>query len=217
MYQAIVFDLGNVLLEISFKRVCRYWADITGRDPQELYASFPRDEIFTGFEKGEISPEIFRRHVMTKMGCSMNTMEFDNGWNAIFVGPVPGIESVLVQLKKRYRLVGLSNTNPIHAAWWQAPYGALVARLERLFVSHEIGTRKPEPRAYEIVLDYLGLRPEEVIFIDDTEENVIASEQLGIKGLVMQTTPKLVRDLRELGIPITLPPDGEIFSKRSSA
>lgn len=217
MYKAIIFDLGNVLLEISFIRVCRYWAGITGRDPQELYASFPEDEIFIGFEKGEVSPEVFRRHVMTKMGCSMSTAEFDNGWNSIFIGPVPGIQIVLTQLQKRYRLVGLSNTNPIHAAWWQAPYGALIAMLEQLFVSHEIGVRKPDSRAYEIVLDYLGLKPEETIFIDDKAENVNAAKQLGIKGLIMESTPKLVGDLRELGIPVVLSPDGEFPTQRSSA
>lgn len=220
MYQAIIFDLGNVLLEISFKRVCRYWAGISGCDPQELYTNFPRDEVFAGFEKGQVGPELFRNHVMTKLGCTMSATEFDNGWNAIFVRPVPGIQSVLDQLKKRYRLVGLSNTNPIHAAWWQAPYGSLIAMLERLFVSHEIGVRKPEPQAYEKVLEYLKLRPEEVIFIDDTPENVNAANQLGIKGLIMQSTSRLVRDLRELGISVALSPEGgsqaEKFPARQS-
>lgn len=217
MYQAIIFDLGNVLLEISFIRVCRYWAGITGHDPQELYANFPEDDIFAGFEKGQVSPEVFRHHVMMKMGCSMNDTEFDNGWNSIFVGPVPGIQTVMAQFKKSYRLVGLSNTNSIHAAWWQAPYGSLTGMLERLFVSHEIGVRKPDPRAYEIVLDYLKLRPEATIFIDDKEENVDAANRLGIKGLVMKSLPKLICDLRKLGIPVTLPPDRECLSHAQSS
>ena len=50
------------------------------------------------------------------------------------------------------------------------------------FASHEIGFVKPERAAFEYVVEHLGVRPEEIVFLDDAEPNTVAARDIGIQG-----------------------------------
>jgi glucose-1-phosphatase len=209
MYQAIIFDLGNVLINISYPRIFDYWSQVTGRKLDD--AQGVKSEIIDGeemrFEVGQISAADFRRNVAAKIGFKINDSDFDKGWNNIFVGINPGIELVLKRLKPEYRLVGLSNTNQIHTDMWRKQYPEITKYFEKFFCSHEIGRRKPNADAFQIVLDYLQLAPVEVIFIDDNHANVEGANRLGITGILMQSAPQLVTDLHNLGIKVDRQPE----------
>jgi putative hydrolase of the HAD superfamily len=53
-----------------------------------------------------------------------------------------------------------------------------------------VGIRKPDPGIYELTLERLGLRGEEVVFVDDLEHNVEAARALGMAGVVFTSTPQ---------------------------
>ena len=99
-YRAIIFDIGNVVINFSIDNIFKYWAHITGVPAQELKSNFDYD-IFCKFEKGEIRPSVFRRFVLEKLNVQMSDAQFDKGWNSIYVNAVPGIESVLQNLKQQ--------------------------------------------------------------------------------------------------------------------
>lgn len=202
MYKAIIFDLGNVLLQISYPRILEYWSGVSGKKLTEIpgLKEDVIDEEEMRFEVNQISAVEFRRNVASRMGFQMSDQDFDKGWNNIFVGITPGIEQVLAQLKPKYRLVGLSNTNSIHTGMWKREYPRIPAYFEKFFCSHELGCRKPDVEAFRIVLDYLQLPPQEVIFIDDNRTNVDAAVHLGVTGIIMQSTAKLVNDFGRFGI-----------------
>ena len=62
------------------------------------------------------------------------------------------------------------------------------------------GFRKPSPEAYAAVLGHLGVSPEDVVFIDDREVNVVAAEAAGMQGLLFRDAPQLEQSLREKGL-----------------
>ena len=72
-------------------------------------------------------------------------------------------------------------------------------------VSFRAGKTKPSPDMYRLFLDTCGLRAEECVFVDDTEENVLAAEALGFTGLVFISYEKLLEDLRGLGASFRVP------------
>lgn len=204
MYKALIFDLGNVLVSISHPLILEYWSQITGKqftDITKYKAIIDAEEQL--LEAGRITPTEFRERVTVKMDMSIDASEFDKGWNRIFTGINPGVEAVLAQLQPNYRLVCLSNTNVIHAFEWRKNYSQVTGYFEKIFCSHEISCRKPEREAFQIVLDYLKLPPEEVVFIDDNRANVAGAEKLGITTILMKSVGQLVNDLNQLGISVT--------------
>ncbi len=69
-----------------------------------------------------------------------------------------------------------------------------------VILSHEVGYRKPDAKIYEITLNKLGVKPKEVIFVDDSEENVTAAEKLGMKGIVIENAVQLQKELKKFEI-----------------
>jgi len=190
--RAAVFDLGGVVIEIFMDRTVRAWAEATGLEPEAIRGRL--EDLPTGqagrtayhrFERGEIDAETFRRGVCERLGRRMSREAFDRGWNALLGGPLEGAEALLESLAQRLRLVLLTNTNCVHAASWRRTCRKVLAPLERVFVSYEIGHRKPEPECFSVVLEYLGLAPEEVAYFDDLEENVRAAAGLGMIARVV--------------------------------
>ena len=86
--------------------------------------------------------------------------------------------------EKKYQLILLSNTNELHINWIKdnvSFYEDFKNSFDAFYLSHEINLRKPNPDIYQFVLDAHGLKAEDTLFIDDTEENTVTASQLGIQ------------------------------------
>ena len=201
-YRAIIFDCGGVIFDFSPDNVFKHWATVSNKDPNTLEQKFKFSEVYYRFERGEIDPAAFREHTMNMLGLTINDEDFDRGWNNLHGELVPGIEELLHDLQEDYRLVALTNTNEIHAEKWQIVCRPLLHYFEKVFSSHEIHARKPERNAYEIVLKYLDLAPDEVIFLDDNPEYVRAAADLQIKTIHVTSFKQMVSDLKKLGVEV---------------
>lgn len=80
--------------------------------------------------------------------------------------------------------------------------GGLEKIFDPLLVSSEIKASKPWPEAYKIFAERMGCRPEEIIFIDDSEKNIVNARELGFAGIVFTDYKSLVIELSKLGIEI---------------
>lgn len=200
--KAAVFDLGNVVLRIDISRIPLRLAELTAGDPREIATTLMADPWCFRLEAGEVSPQDFHRHLQETIG-PMSYADFFEAWNSLFQGLIDGIAPLLTAARKNLRLVALTNTNAPHAQRWQALYADTLKVFEQVFMSHEIGLRKPDPRCFQAVLDYLNLPPEEVVFVDDTPGHVEAAVSMGMRGIVAVSPSQIARDLRELGVLLT--------------
>jgi len=198
--EAIIFDLGGVLAPLSFDRSMETLAAHTGLEAREIYVRLSGDDSIEMFERDEITAEQYRAHLCKLLGADLTHEQFVDGWNSMFLEPLPDIEPLVRRLKRRCRLVVLSNTNRTHAEVWMAMYRDILNHFEKIFVSHEIRARKPEPESFTMVLDYLGLEPARVLFIDDLEVNVEAARTLGIRGVVASNPGEIIRGLKNVGL-----------------
>jgi putative hydrolase of the HAD superfamily len=201
-YKALIFDLGNVVFNISFDKMFDCWAKVGGCEISRIKERFEFDEMYYQFEKGEIEPDVYRKYLLEKLGLQLSDTEFDNGWNELCLDLVPGIEHLLQSMRQSFRLISLTNTNEIHTQKWRAKYASVLSNFERIFCSHEIHARKPEKEAYEFVLGYLKEEPPSVLFLDDKEENVVDAIECGMKGIIVNSTKQVIEDLNKLGINI---------------
>ena len=201
-YRAIIFDCGGVLFDFSPDKVFDYWAQVSGTDANVLSHRFVFGEIYHQFERGELDASAFRKQILNMLEIDITDEDFDEGWNCLYGDIIPGIEQVLQHLKRQYRLVALTNTNEIHARKWRTMCASLVCLFEKVFSSHEIHARKPEPKVYETVLKYLGLQPEHVIFLDDNPEYVRAASRMNITSIQVTSLVQMIGELTALGVKI---------------
>jgi len=197
-YEALIFDLGKVVFDLSFDKVFQFWASASGQKAETLKGKFQFNEFFDEFEKGEISDATFRAEISQHLSLKLSHNVFDEGWCSLYLDVYEGINELLSGLKKQYKLVALTNTNSIHAQTWKTKYRESLGHFDKVFCSHELRTRKPERRAYQSVLDYLQIKPQRTIFLDDSPINIVGAAQLGIQTILVESQQQMRTDLRKM-------------------
>ncbi|KAB8310572.1 glucose-1-phosphatase [Erwinia endophytica] len=179
-----IFDLGNVIVDIDFNRVLGVWSDL-GRVPlATLQNHFTLGESFHRHERGEISDEDFAAQTCDELDLALSFEQFTAGWQAIFVGVRQDVLQIMKMLRDRgERVVILSNTNALHCSFWPALYPEVQSAADKLYLSQEMGMRKPEARIYQQVLYEEGFTAEQTIFFDDNLENIEGARALGIQSI----------------------------------
>ena len=199
-YKAIIFDLGGVVINVKMDKIFDYWAKETGYNANYVKQIFESKDIFDRFERGEISPANYKESISCKLGLEMSEDKFYNVWNDVFNDLDPRIADLLYNLKSKLRLVVLTNTNEIHGDRWKNKYKYILKNFEKIFCSYEINARKPEKKAYEIVINYLNIKPNFILFLDDKVENVKVASSLGLKGILVKSTEQMINSLNKLGL-----------------
>ncbi len=184
--QALVFDLGNVLIEIDFMRCVRYWSRRARVHSAQIITRFRMDRHYEAFERGHLSPEAYFGILRRQLGIQLDDAEMAAGWNRIILDEKPGIRACMLQLKRHVPLYILTNTNTVHAAEWGARHLSLLEHFDQVFVSSLMGCRKPDAAAYQFVLTHIGVPADEVLFLDDTLENVQGAAAAGMQAVHAQ-------------------------------
>jgi len=198
---AAVFDLGGVIIDVHEQRPPGLWAASAGVCERDVARLYHNDTQYKLLACGKISMADYHRHIADRIGGPLSFEQFVDGWNAVLGGPLPGAQQLIAQLAGHVRLIVLSNTTACHTSVWSVTLADVLTHFERLFLSHEMGVRKPQPGSFRCVLDYLDLPPEQVAMIDDKPENISAAEALGMKGIVARGAESISRGLAELGLP----------------
>ncbi|MEJ2131404.1 MAG: HAD-IA family hydrolase, partial [Gammaproteobacteria bacterium] len=172
MTSAVLFDLGNVVFRIDFMRAFSVWAEHSGVASDELLGRFRGGESYRQFERGELDEASYFAALAKELDIPLSREQLVYGWNAIYTGALPGLASRLCALGERLPIFAFTNTNATHQAVWQALYGELLTPFRKIYVSSEIGMRKPEPEAFRWVAEDMGTPPSEVLFLDDHTDNV---------------------------------------------
>ena len=184
----LIFDFGNVLIEIDPARSIKAFQTLGAQADLHLDADF-----FQDFETGAITAAEFRRALRSQLRWASADSSIDRAWNALLLEIPPKTLSVLRSLRAEgYRLALLSNTNPIHIDEVRRRlgpfgYGEFARCFERIFYSYEMGLRKPDPALYAAVDRELGITsPAEVLFIDDNAANIASAAAYGWRTFLFQ-------------------------------
>ncbi|CFQ64642.1 glucose-1-phosphatase [Yersinia alsatica] len=179
-----IFDLGNVIVDIDFKRVLGVWSKLSSVPLATLSERFTMGEVFQQHERGEISDEDFARQLSDEMGLSLSFEQFAEGWQAVFVALRPEVIAIMQRLRQEgHRVVVLSNTNRLHCNHWPQHYPEVAAAADHMYLSQDLGMRKPEARIYQHVLSAENIPAEQAVFFDDVEANIVAARIEGITAI----------------------------------
>jgi len=189
-----IFDMGNVIIDIDFKRVLGVWSHLSGTPLATLTERFKIGEVFQQHERGEISDEQFAADLCDEMGIALSFEQFSAGWHAVFVGLRPEVITLFQKLREEgHRVVVLSNTNRLHLDFWPQHYPEIEANTDAMYLSQNLGMRKPEPEIFQHVLEKEGFTADQAVFFDDVAENIEAARAAGIEAVWVednQTVPK---------------------------
>ncbi|WOH69465.1 HAD family phosphatase [Bradyrhizobium sp. BWA-3-5] len=196
----LLFDLGRVVLDISFDRVMACWAGHAGCTPVDLAARFIVDDSFKHHEIGRIDDAAFFANLRQSLGITITDAQFLEGWNAIFTGEMPGIAPLLAGAARRLPLYAFSNTNPAHVAHFSRAYTDVLSHFREIFLSSSIGLRKPDAEAYDHVIKAIGVPASRILFFDDSAANIEGARARGLSAIHVTSTDDVARALTALGI-----------------
>jgi putative hydrolase of the HAD superfamily len=198
MYKAIIFDLGNVLVQFDFERGYQALEDLCPHAAAEIRQRIAATDLVERFETGLIEPHDFVAQLSRLIDLHVDYDRFCSLWNSIFTDPlIP--EAMLEGLAASYRLLLLSNTNAIHFEMIRENYPTL-RHFHDLVLSFEVHAMKPRHEIFQAVLERSGCRPEECFYTDDIAAYVEAAQRLGIDAVQFESLAQLERELKARGI-----------------
>jgi glucose-1-phosphatase len=197
---ALLFDLGRVVLDIDFSKAIACWAGHAGCEPQSIIARYVRDEAYRLHEMGKISDEAYFDSLRRSLGIAISDAQFLEGWNAIFTGEMPEIAKLLPRAAKHMPLYVFSNTNRPHVEYFSKEYTDLLGHFRELYLSSSIGLRKPDAEAFDHVVQKIGVPAGRIVFFDDLAENVEGARARGLTAVHVTAPHDVAHALTALGI-----------------
>lgn len=205
MIKNLLFDLGGVIMDIRRENCIRAFKELGMESPETFLGEYVQAGPFGDLESGLISPAEFRDKLREFIPFPVSDEQIDRAFNAFLIGiPLHRLRS-LRDLRSKYAIYLLSNTNPI--MWAQDIDLAFRGEgltindyFDGIVTSFEARTMKPGHDIFRKVVQRFGVMPEETLFIDDSAKNLEAAAQLGFRTLLVPPGAEFDVLLKENGI-----------------
>jgi len=181
--EALLFDLGGVVFGIDFESACSHWATHAGVPAQTIKSRFRVDEWYERHEKGEIGAAEYFDALRDTLGITISDQQLAAGWNAIFEDEPAEVFELFESLSSRIPIYAFSNSNVTHQDFWERKYAKTLGLFRQVFVSCDLGLRKPEAAAFRHVAACIGTEPGNLLFFDDRAENVDGARDIGMSAV----------------------------------
>jgi putative hydrolase of the HAD superfamily len=197
MIKAIIFDFGRVISAQKPSTLFRSYEDALGLEPDTINSIMFGSEAWQQALVGRKTAEEFWYEIGPELGL-LNVNEVDTFRHRYHADEKinQGVLDLISRLHGNYKLAVLSNSPP-GLSQWLADWNVLNF-FEVVFCSGDEGIAKPDPEAFELTLERLGVKPKEAVFIDDTREHVLTAQKLGLQGILFTTAEELEEKLNFL-------------------
>lgn len=168
MIRNIIFDFGGVIAPIDRDRAVQAFIRLGLKDADSRLDKYHQTGIFQQLEEGTLTEQEFREILGQLCGRPLTFEEVKEAWMGFFSGVDERILTLLEELRHRYRLYVLSNTNPYVISWacskQFSPAGKpLDAYFDKLYLSYEMGHTKPDERIFRHILSDAQLNAAETL------------------------------------------------------
>jgi len=199
MIKCVISDLGKVVLffdnHVFFRKMAGYCslseADISSRVHKDW-------KMIQAFDSGKLSPEEFYNEAVRRLQAKIDRSTFYNIYNDVF-SLNPPVLDILRNLKSRYTLVLLSNTDVERFGFIREKFPEIFI-FDEYVLSYEVGNMKPHPQIYKTAHEKADAKPEECVFIDDMEQNTKGAEDVGINTILYGPDTDLAGELKRFGL-----------------
>jgi HAD superfamily hydrolase (TIGR01509 family) len=185
--QAVIFDLGGVLLNLAPERTKHAFEELGIGDFDRLFTVFKATPLFDQLETGHVSPEEFIATLRKELPSGVQDASIVDAWNAMLLDFRTESLRFVESLKATRPTFLYSNTNRIHYEAFQqtlretTSYPSLDHLFHKAYYSHEMGHRKPDPGGYLHIIRNEGLDPSTTLFVDDNLKNIEGARDTGLQ------------------------------------
>jgi putative hydrolase of the HAD superfamily len=197
----LIFDLGNVLYDIDFKKMNAAFTSIGIEGMDKHFTLNKSHPLFLDLEMGFVNEHEFYEGVRNLVNLPLTNNQIQFAWNALLVGFRKNSIEWIKQNNTKFNAFLYSNTNQIHHDYFIAEFENKVANYSFVslfktpYYSHEMGMRKPDPASFTYILEKEGLVASETLFIDDNEPNIIAAASVGLQVLHLKEGMTVEKDI----------------------
>ncbi len=181
----IVFDFGGVIVNISRDAAVKKFVEIGVANADELLDAYHQTGLFLEVEDGTLTAEEFRKKLSAVAGKELTYEEVLQGWLG-FMTDIPLYRlDYLLELRKKYNLYILSNTNPFIMGWARSADFTSAGKpldyyFDKIYTSYEVKEVKPNRGIFEYMINDAALLPRETLFVDDGSANIKMGKELGM-------------------------------------
>jgi putative hydrolase of the HAD superfamily len=204
--RAVVFDYGMVLTGPPDPEAHAMLMRITGLPLEQFESLYWADRH--AYDEGKLSGIAFWQKIVKDGNLSLgqDAVEELNRWDArMWTTENPGMVAWQEALKEHGLLTAILSNIGDSVTEAVLREHAWVRRFDVLVWSYQLLMAKPEPAIFRYVLDKLGTRPEETLFIDDRMVNIEAARALGMVAFEFTTAERLRADLIAAGLDAEIP------------
>ena len=186
MIKAVIFDYVGVLVGQFSPRFFDYLGKIEGVDKTKIESVFKK--YWGPVKVGDISYDDFWKGIATDL--KIDNIEKVKEFVLRLFEPEETTLDHIKKLSCKFDLYLLSNS----CEWSEESYNSMGLKpfFKKAFLSHKLGLAKPDKRIYEVAINDIGLKPEEMIFVDDKIDNVVAANKVGLKGILFEGFEDLI-------------------------
>lgn len=194
MINTIIFDFGDIFINLDFEAMENAMKSLGLKEWND-----DLEKLNYKFEKGKIKEEEFLKGIRNYIP-NASLEEIKKAWSKVLLDfPLYRLE-FLQNLSHNYTLFLLSNTDSIHVEQFEHIVGESFSRdfyqcFEKVYFSFEIGQRKPEPEAFNYIINKHELSVKRTLFVDDKKTNTDVAESLGLQVWNLQVGEEDVVEL----------------------
>jgi FMN phosphatase YigB (HAD superfamily) len=197
--KGLLFDLGGVVINVDFDQALQIWARYSRLSIEVLRSHFSMDAEYQRHERGEINEAEYFKHLRNLLQLEANDSEIAMGWNSIFTGEISETVDSIQSVSSRLPCFAFTNSNPTHQVAWTSAYPRVVSSFHQVYVSSELGLRKPEHAAFDAIAEATGISLAAMLFFDDTLENVQGARAAGLEAVHVKTPSDVKHALLQIG------------------
>lgn len=200
----IIFDFGGVIFDIDYQKPILAFKKLGIPEFEKLYHKVAQTNIFNNLETGEISQDEFVAFLLEKINDPIiKGDQVIEAWNAILLDISKERVAIIHNLKEKYNIILLSNTNKIHVDAFEIIVEKSVgleyfkSAFKNVYYSNEIGMRKPNKNIFLEVCKWNGFIAEETLFIDDSIQHIEGAASCGIYSYHLDVKTEDISNLFE--------------------
>jgi glucose-1-phosphatase len=198
-YDAVIFDLGGVILNIDYHKTIEAFQKLGLKDFDKMYSQASQAGLFDLLETGKISAQSFINQLLPYLPLGTSPNHVVEAWNAMLLDFPKENLQFLEELKKQMPIYLLSNTNEIHISAFHRKlkneFGKshLEVYFEKAYFSNEIQMRKPTIEIFEFVCTENKLNISNTLFIDDSIQHIEGASKFGLQTFHYSFKEKLTK------------------------
>jgi glucose-1-phosphatase len=182
----LIFDFGGVLIDLDINQCILNFNRLGLENVEQYLNNFAQSGFFMQLEKGQISAAEFRNEIRKLTPNKLTDTQIDEAWCSFLLEIPEEKLEMLIELRKKFRVVLLSNTNIIHfpnseKLLFTNKGRQLSEYFDRCYLSYEMKMAKPDLQIFKNILASENVQPNECLFLDDGLKNTLQAQKLGIQ------------------------------------